>query len=89
MVLDITNAKIKDLEFNFTNPKYKFQIAKNGASYEFFFMKQETAESWLHILKFYCIQAGFHQAYQPLALLGEGAFASVNKIYSHPIKLIH
>jgi len=80
MVLEITNAKIKDLEFNFTNPKYKFQINKNGAAYEFFFVKQETAEAWIQQLKFYCIQAGFHNSYQPLALLGEGAFASVHLV---------
>jgi len=76
-VIDILHTSLSKVEKHSNGPKYTLRLSKNQTSFDFCFLRREEAENWRNELKSHCVLECFHEEYEPIYMLGKGAFASV------------
>ena len=80
-VLDLTASRLERLAVNSTGTNDGFTLSKNGESIEFSVSETGLVDLWISKLRSVCILNDFHREYDPIKMIGKGAFAKVRELF--------
>ena len=76
-MLDLRFSRLESLLVDSSGSQYGFGVSKNDKVFEFYATERHLIDNWISKLKTVCILADFHEDYEAIKMIGEGAFATV------------